>query len=558
MKWILSLALAVLTAVALAGCAGIPSSGSVHQGAALTASDTSPIEFFPAGPAENATQEQILRGFLEAASGPQNDYAVARQYLSPELQTKWDPNTTVQADSASRSVVMSAGNTASVTTTVYVTLDSTGQFSESKEGVSHTLSYAFTPVNGQWRLSAAPQGVLVDRGIFDLIYRSYPIYFFDPTFRYLVPDVRWFARASSTTTRITKALLAGPAAWLAAGGAVVNTFPAATGLVANAVPVIKDAASIDLTSQASAADSLTLLRMKQQATASLTGVNGVSTVDLFVEGVPAAQNAQAYIDTVLPAPVDTRPFVLTEKGAGYLDGDTLAPAAVFAFGPTSGYSAVTMGTANRYAATLATEGVGLLRPGAGVSVVDARPGLIAPSLDRLNYVWSVPRAAPSDLLAISSEGTTYKVAVPFAASSITALEVSHDGTRVAILYTEGTTNRLIVSTVLRGENGVPVRLGSSTSLALPSGTPIDIAWVDATSVAAIATQGSISTVMTSVIGGRSQSFASFIAGMPASIAGGNNLSQLRILATDGRLYSLRNSATWSLLSTGIKVLAVQQ
>lgn len=554
----LTFALAVATALSLASCVGIPSSGGVKQGAALTASDTSTIEFFPAGPAENASQEQILRGFLEAASGPQNDYAVARQFLSPEFQAKWDPNTAVLADSAARNIVVAAGNTATVSTTIFLALDSTGQLSETKEGSARTLSYAFTQVNGQWRLSSAPQGVLIDRGIFDLIYRSYPIYFFDPSFRYLVPDVRWFARASSTTTRITKALLAGPAAWLAAGGAVLNTFPASTGLVANAVPVIKEAASIDLTSPASAADGVTLLRMKQQATASLTGVNGVATVDLYVEGVPAAQGAQAFVDTALPAPVDARPFVLTDKGAGYLDGDTLAPAAVFAFGPTTSYTAVTLGAANRYAATLTADGVGLLRPGAGVSVVDARPGLIAPSLDRLNYVWSVPRVTPSDLVAISSDGTTYKVVVPFTATSITALEVSHDGTRVAILYSEGTTTRFIVSTVLRGENGVPVRLGASISLAPPAGTPVDIAWIDATTVAAIGTQGNISSVMTNVIGGRSQNFASFIAGTPASMSGGNNLSQLRILATDGRLYALRNNATWSLLATGMRVLAVQQ
>lgn len=558
MKRMFSLGISVVLAFVLAGCAGIPTSGTVKPGSALVATDTSPIEFFPAGPISGGSQEQILRGFLEAASGPQNDYAVAKQFLTPEFQTKWDPNASVSVDSSQRSITMAANNTASLTSIISATIDNSGQYAELAGPTERTVSYSFTQVNGQWRISSAPQGIFLERSIVELIYRTYPIYFFDPNYQVLVPDVRWFARASSATTRIARALLAGPAPWLGSGNAVVTAFPANVGLVANSVPVIKDVATVDFTSALNAADPLAISRMKQQLTASLLGVNSVSSVDLYVEGVPLGQAAQASVDIVMPLPVDNRAFVISERGVGYLDGDFVSPAPGYSNTLTGTYSAVTLGQANRYAVTLSADGVGLVRPGGTTSVIDRRPGVIAPSIDRFNYVWSVPRAAPAELTAITSEGSSTKIAVPFAARSIYSLEVSHDGARVAVLYSDDVETKLVVASVIRGENGVPVRLGGVVSLPVPTGAPVDIAWVDATSVAVMSTSAGSSIILANVIGGRSVSLPTFQPGAAVSLAGGNNLNQLRLLSSDGRLFSLRTTTSWSFASSGVKVLGVQQ
>ena len=558
MKRMLTLGLTAVLAVALTSCAGIPTSGPVKPGSALVATDTSSIEFFPAGPIADATQEQILRGFLEAASGPQNDYAVAKQFLTPELQTKWDPNASVSVDSTERTITMASNNSATLRSSVSATIDSTGQYTEFATPTERTANYSFALVNGQWRLSSAPQGIILERSIVDLIYRTYPIYFFAPNFQVLVPDVRWFAKASSTTTRITKALLAGPAPWLGSGSAVVTAFPVNTGLVANSVPVIKDVATVDLTSVVTSADPLATSRMKQQLAASLLGVNSVASVDVYVEGVPLGQGAQASVDSVMPVPVDNRAFVISERGVGYLDGDFVSAAPGYSNSISGNALALTLGTANRYAATLSAEGVSLAGPGAATTVIDARPGLIAPSIDLLNFVWSVPRATPGELLAITPDGASTKIAVPFAATQVTALEVSHDGTRVAVLFTDSSGIRLIVASVIRGENGVPVRLGGSLSLPVPPGVPVDVAWIDSTSVAVLSTSAGSSILYGNVIGGRSQSLPSFVSGTATSIAGGNNINQLRLLSSDGRLFSLRSLTSWSVASSGIKVLGVQQ
>lgn len=558
MRRMLTLCLTAMLTFVLAGCAGIPSSGPVKPGSALGGTDTSSIEFFPAGPITDATPEQILRGFLEAASGPQNDYAVAKQFLTPEFQTKWDPNAGVAIDTSLRTITMGPDNTATLSSTVSATIDGSGQYAELAIPTTRTVSYSFAQVKGQWRLSSAPQGINLERPILDLIYQTYPIYFFDPSYRFLVPDVRWFARASSTTTRITKALLSGPAPWLSSGNAVVTAFPAGTALVANSVPVIKDVATADFTSALNTADPIALTRIKQQLTASLLGVNSVATVDLYVEGVPLGQGAQSMVDAVMPLPVDNRAFVISERGVGYLDGDFISNSPVYSGALTGNYSAVTLAQSNRYATTLSADGVGIVRPGSNSTMIDTRPGLIAPSIDRYNIVWSAPRMNLADLSAITPDGATSKIAVSFTANQVVALELSHDGARVAVLYIDAAGPKLVVASVIRGENGVPVRLGGTVSLPVPAGNPVDIAWIDATSVAVMSNTSGASVVLNDVIGGRSLNLPTFVSGTAVSLAGGNNVNQLRVLSADGRLYSLRSPASWSFASAGIKVLGVQQ
>jgi hypothetical protein len=461
---------------------------------------------------------------------------------------------------------------ATLTLSAVAGLDATGQYSSSGAPVSRSQNYAFAQVQGQWRISAAPAGVVIDRGIFEQVYTTHPLYFFEQSYRYLVPDMRWFARGSATTTRMVKALLAGPAAWLGQGGAVVTAFPPTTALVASAVPIIKNVAIVDLTAASSGAEPSTIQRMRQQLTASLQGVNEVTSVDVLSEGVVISQGGSAFVDSALPIPVDSRPFVVTDRGSGYVEGDALNTNALSPSIP-SGIQAATLGAGSRLAAVLNAAGAAaLVRPAAAAVIVDSRPGLVAPSLDPFSFTWSVPATSPTQLMAFGTDGRQIPVAVPWAsASSIRSLKISHDGSRVlAILETTTgtaqapvTEQSLVVASILRGENNAPVRVGNTIALAGAAGTLIDAAWVDGTTVISLASTGLgtpfvASSVMTQVIGGKSQNLVGFSQGTPKSIAGGNTLSQVRILLTDGKLLTLRNSTVWLSTLTGVQVLATQQ
>lgn len=556
-------AVATLAAVTLSACASIPRSGNVQQGGAVLPADNTAVEFFPAGPAADASPEQILRGFLEAATGPQNDYATARSFLAADFQSKWDPNLSVTVDDGSRRIVVgpnsAAGTSAQLTIAATASVDAMGQFTSIPTASTLSLSYSFVQQQGQWRISAAPQGVVIDRGIFEQVYTTHPVYFFDPAFRYLVPDVRWFARGASTTTRMVKAILAGPAPWLAAGGAVVSSFPPKSALVANSVPTVKQVALVDLTAASLPADGAGLVRMRQQLTASLQGVNNVSSVEILSDGAPLSQGGSAFVDSALPLPTDGRPFVVGDRGIGFVEADVIASTGLNPLLPTSGIQGITLAAGTRSAAYLTSAGVSLARIAIPTALLDSRTGLIAPSIDTANYVWSVPANAPSQLMAWGTDGRQYSIAVPWSeATVIRSLKLSHDGARLVAIVGTGSDMRLLVCSIARGENSIPIRLGPPLTLDAPSGALVDAAWVDATTIVSMSNGISGTNLLTTVIGGKSQTLTGFSQSNPVSIAGANTLSQVRVLLADGRLLALRNGTSWLSTANGIQVLGTQQ
>ena len=89
----------------LTGCASIPTSGTVHSAEQAAGSDSAiqqDVQFYPEPPADGASAEQIVRGFLDAsgavepAVAGQPDFATARKYLAPDDQTKWQPGNDIQ------------------------------------------------------------------------------------------------------------------------------------------------------------------------------------------------------------------------------------------------------------------------------------------------------------------------------------------------------------------------------------------------------------------------------------------------------------------------------
>ena len=109
------------------------------------------------------------------------------------------------------------------------------------------------------------------------------LYFYDASFAYLVPDVRWFTSGSGTTTSMVEALLDGPAPYLQ--NAVVSAFSTASELVRSAVPVRDGEATIDPELRIPFADATDrgISLMKQQLEATLTTLARVDKVKLLRE-----------------------------------------------------------------------------------------------------------------------------------------------------------------------------------------------------------------------------------------------------------------------------------
>jgi len=126
-------ALAAVVVLLLAGCAEIPRTGDVRPGATELPNDTS-IVYVPNPPAAGATQQDIVTGFLTAASAG-GDFGVARQYLASSFAGKWRPRTRVLVQGAQPTI------TTTSSADLTLTLPVSGRVSD--RGVYTTSSQTF-------------------------------------------------------------------------------------------------------------------------------------------------------------------------------------------------------------------------------------------------------------------------------------------------------------------------------------------------------------------------------------------------------------------------------
>jgi hypothetical protein len=240
-----AIALLGVLALALTACAKLPTVSEVRVGSDIQSGlSTDYLYYSPSGPAEAATQQEIISGFINAGTGPQNDYQVAREYLSAELATKWNPSAELLIGDTRPVIEVIGASSATVTVKAVARVDELGRYQELSPSINRVLKYSLIEENGQWRISQAPDATVLVRPVFDVLFKSYSLYFYDNQDRYLIPDTRWFATRISTSTRLVSALLAGPDTWLAE--AVDSAFPKNTKLAIDSVTVEDTVAIVDL------------------------------------------------------------------------------------------------------------------------------------------------------------------------------------------------------------------------------------------------------------------------------------------------------------------------
>ncbi len=125
-----------------------------------------------------------------------------------DLRSTWNPRAGVTVyrpgDRALRQV--SEGEYV-LSVTPVATVDEAGDLAVA--GDAGDISLPFTLArqdDGQWRITKAPDGVVLDRNRFERVYSSYDLQFFDPSWTYLVPDTRWFPMQYAATS-IAEALV---------------------------------------------------------------------------------------------------------------------------------------------------------------------------------------------------------------------------------------------------------------------------------------------------------------------------------------------------------------
>ena len=529
--------------LALAGCAHLPESGSIQDGPEIQAGTSSDYLYYsPSSPEDGMTQSQVLTGFLNAATGPQNDFAIAREFLSPEISANWTPNKEVLIQQGSLSTSWGPGETATVNIAVSATVDADGHYRVEPSGTQRVLNYSFAKVKGQWRISSAPNAVVLIRPVFDVIYHAYSLYFFDHGFNYLVPDLRWFPSRTSTATRLVAAVIQGPSTWLS--GAVETTMPVGTKLAIDAVTVEKDVAQVDLNSVALQSSQSRRQYFKAQLLATLRQIAGVNRVQILIDRSP--QKISDYV----PASAASKalaPVVLSDGQLRQVSSPSTSQL-------TSASKYATQLGASQFALSADLGSLALKTPagiyqvqlgqvGAVPVLADSRQQMLDPKFDRRGFLWTTAKQANGLIQVKPPAGEPLWIRASWLKDArVGDFALSAEGSRIAFtVQRAGHATHIEIGAVIRNRAGVPIGIGPAYPLKDSGGIPRSLDWSGENQLVALmsAPDGQTS-VTTFSIGGDFKVLGQIQGGV--RVIAGDSGSNVYVIDKDGSLLQYRGYA----------------
>ena len=593
LRWLV-VALAALATVA--GCADVPVSGPLQttkrpasvggqqQGNPCCAEIMSP-------PKADWSPVQVVQNFILASEDFTEDHAIARQYLTAAANSTWHPGpgpaVTVIASSPSVSSLLPPQLNPPKTLIVEITakelgaVNSTGQYIPAPDG-QRTLTQRFglRLVNKHWRIDSLPavtgkfsRELLLSKDFFQLTYQPRNLYYFDPSYKNLVPDPVFLPiNTADPATALVDALLAEPQGWLE--GAAYSGFPAGSQVVRVQIPPGSKTAIVDLSMPKTAATRSSLAEMSAQLVWTLTstsyGSRTIQAVKLEVNGrawtppgsASPVQDRTDYPQPCLQAPRRESPYFLTASGAArVLTGHGTASAPVpgqagtseipltsIAISPDQHYLAGTGPSAGGtlYTADLAAAG----QPRASQSARDLHARLAglkvsAASWDYQDDLWVA--GTSHGRLAVrmfpGKGGAPVTVTLPPGIQQVTALRVAPDGVRVALIVSTKVGPHVLLAAIVHSEN--QVTLASAGQLAVDLADPTALSWYD-TNHLLVVDQADIGQQLFEVpVNGDRSTFQTIEPGMISITAAGPQNSLFATLQTGQLARSAGLGELWS-------------
>lgn len=545
-------ALAALAVVGvLSGCVRIPDAGGVSTVAIPDQGDSEALLPVPEGPTAGATQRDILIGFLRAGRGPQNSYAVAAEYLTDAFAAEWRPNAGVLV-SNSAVVPIETESGLQVSLEVTAEVDSSGRYDRAGAGTSRQLAFEFEQEDGEWRISAAPDGTVLSATFFELLFEPVELYYFSPDFRFLVPELRWFLVSRTIANRIVDELIAGQAPLLEAG-ALLTAVPNGLERI-ESVEIESGTATVTLSSDILAVSSATQWRILEQLTASLGSLSDVHSAAVVSGGFPAdISEVGGTADRFLQ--VDPIPVGMLAGAFGSIGESEVRPLDEVGTAIDSlRAEAASVSRDRTTVAVLTPEGVSRVTS-EGAELVAAGTDLIAPTIDPWGYIWTGPEDQLEQLFVVSPSGAALPIGIGVEGRVI-SVAVSRDGTRVVFAVATDDGSRVVAAGIVRDAQGAPIAIVESTLLSVGAGELLDLAWVDGTTVALLTRTAQSTNVSTATLGGRITSLGSVADGV--QIVGGNGVEGIRVRDSGGTVFRPSGDSSW--LDTGLRAsfLAIQQ
>ncbi|MFE6647918.1 LpqB family beta-propeller domain-containing protein [Nocardioides sp. NPDC057772] len=493
----------VLTAIALlaSGCSSVPDSGPVQR-VDLDAPDAQEevIPYNPGAPRAGASPGEIVDGFLDAMKATPMSTAYARRYLTKDAAMNWAP--------AGRTLVYGElGSHVGSSPRVSVELEDAGWLDERgvwRGGLAASqaiLDFELTRTEGEWRISSAPDALVVEEDWFLTHFARSNLYYVEPTGRTLVPEPIFAPKGTSYATTLVSSLLSGPGE--EERGVIRSALPA-TADEPRSVDVRDGVAEVDLAGDLGDHSSEDLQLMGAQLAWTLRQDASVERIRLTIDGEPVVlpgygetfnvDSGGGYDPNGTSARVDLYALrdgaLVTSTGengdpwvpvlGGWADSHGVTDVAVDATGSSA--AAITADRTGVLVGRLASDGEVTEAPVSGTR-------LLRPSWDLAGRLWLVDKDRTGARVMYVDGDRRVRVAIPgVTGENVTRFLVSRDGTRFVAVIDGLSSDRIVVSRLQASSKGQITSGTSATLLPHPDAATMrvtDVAWTSPTTIVAV-------------------------------------------------------------------------
>lgn len=512
-KAVAGAALATLAAVGLAACATVPTSGPVREGGDLRLErENVAVPFIATPPRPGASPEDVVRGFLRASADFRDDHLVARLHLTAQARQQWRTGASTTVYDRVEALPVEGrlgGGTVTVRGSGVARIDADGSYRRTPPGTDVVRSFSMARVDGQWRIAALEDGLLLSLVDVQESFRQVSLYFLTPSLDTLVPDTVLLPEQPGLSTKLVSRLLRGPTAALR--GAVATAFPPGTFLEVPSVPVRDGLVTVRLDGTALSADDQARERMSAQIVWTLKQLGpDIARVritaggeDLVVSGVPEEQPRESWL-TFDPDGLTGAQSVYVVRGGQVgrvIEGRfEPVPGPAGAGQPAMRTPAVSLDEARLAAVSADGGSLYVGRPSADAPFERLATGgdLARPSWDPPGNLWFVDRSTGTVSVLPPGASDPVTVDVGELPGAPTHLAVSRDGARVALVTGAGKGARLLVATIhgvdeLDADTTVAARVSIlAAHEVLPDLRGVrDVAWADAQTLAVLGSRSGL-------------------------------------------------------------------
>lgn len=547
---------ALVLGVSTAACAGIPTGGPVQQVREDDDLDESTVVYQPTPPSPGASAQQVVAGYLDAMLAYPLSTGVAEQYLTDEAARRWNPaeGTHVYTDpevSAPRPV--GDGDVrVELTTSRRLDLDPRGRFAAG-DG-DQTRGIVLQRVGGEWRIAEPPDGLLVTEKFYEDYFRPFDLYFFDEAGDRLVPSLVHLPVGDQLATALVASLARGPSD----PTAQLRTYVPPLDAVRPSVPVDGDGvAEVDLGAPAAELSLADQGRLAAQLVHTLRQVREVGGVRVVSDGTalsPRGQTVQP-VDSwarYVPRPEETGPFGVVGRRVVQVDDDVVRAAPTEWDVDAAATDEVVVGPA-RVASVARTRDEVVLRTRAGADrTVVAAADVVETAWLPDDVLLVLDRPGEVRVRAVARDSVRdVRLARGLADTDLTSFALSPDGARYAATTAD---SRVVVGSVVRGDDDEVVGLGTPLSLDQPVREVGSVGWTDGSQVAFLGASDLGRQVYQVLVDG-SELTGGAAGGAPVLPDVGSRILVVageRRWAVDARnrLWYLGDDATWSRVETG--------